>query len=255
MLSSLKYTIATTHGLSYPHIILSLPDFEVDRVHTHESRLESAVLHAGLEQLHSPTLASRSALAFYGIGAYYPGSESESCLKGDERIGVVLVISYNEASFGVTLLTRWLDGPLWGTLWPRRVSEELELGSRSARRRKDEDYWDAVRDVIEDFVEAGETVDRVMFLGSDARDKKLRDIVRDVVERHTPGDELKILGVDADADDGSDETLFAAARGAAMVARLGMVDGFDACIVPDRCERELEERELVLNKELDKSEL
>jgi hypothetical protein len=34
----------------------------------------------------------------------------------------------------------------------------------------------------------------------------------------------------------AEECLFCATRGAAVVARRGMVDGFNACLVPDWCE-------------------
>jgi hypothetical protein len=38
------------------------------------------------------------------------------------------------------------------------------------------------------------------------------------------------------AKEGSEDVLYVVARGAAVVTRRGMVHGFDACLVPDRCE-------------------
>jgi hypothetical protein len=65
--------------------------------------------------------------------------------------------------------------------------------------------------------------------------------------------------VGSDTKNGSVESLFAVARGAAMVARRGVVDGFDACIMPDHCERyekdKKKRKKVGIYKQLSKLEL
>jgi hypothetical protein len=251
MLSEIKGTVRARYGLAYPFIILSVPDFEADTGHIYKERFVVAAQHAGLELFMTVTLASRSALGFYGIGDYYeeePGYEQapDSCPPPDERIHVVLSVSYSDVSLGVTLLARWMGGGLWGTFWPQRLSENLHLGKDSLLREKNpEKYWEDVKRVIEDSVRKGESVDEVIFLGFEGGDaeEELRRIIRVVMERHKSEKELGL--VENYADNGG-ESLFAVARGAAMVARRGMVNGFDACLMPDRCEKDV----LVVKSEL-----
>jgi hypothetical protein len=71
-------------------------------------------------------------------------------------------------------------------------------------------------------------VDKVIFTGSHANDPGLRRIADGLLGRTTDFS----LG----AKEGSEDVLYFVARGAAVVARRGMVNGFDACLVPDRCE-------------------
>jgi hypothetical protein len=242
MLSEIKNTVHARYGLVYPFIILSVPDFEADTGHIYKKRFEVAAQHAGLELFMTVILASRSALVFYGIGDCYeeePGYEQapDSCPPPEKRIDVVLSVSYSDVSLGVTLLARWMGGGLWGTFWPQRLSENLNLGRDSVLREKNpEKYWGDVKRVIEDSVSKGESVDRVIFRGfqGDVAEEELRRIINVVIEKHKSKKELGL--VDSYTDNGG-ESLFTVARGAAMVARRGMVDGFDACLMPDYCEK------------------
>jgi hypothetical protein len=247
MLAEIKSTVKARYGLTYPFIVLSVPDFEADTGHIYKDRFELAAEHAGLELFLTVTLASRSALGFYGIGDCYEeetdGPDSY-CPPPEERIDVVLSISYSEVSLGVTLLARWMAGGLWGTFWPQRLSENLALGKGSPLRQQNpEKYWKDLKSVVEGSVKAGESVDRVIFLGFEGGDEEdeLQRIVRDVVEKHKS--DKGAPPVEGGTDTGSGESLFAVARGAAMVARRGMVDGFDTCIMPDSCEKDDGEEE------------
>lgn len=238
MLSQIKNTIISTHGLSYPYISLTVSDFEADTRNIFKDRFHIAAQDAGLELFQTVTLASRSALGFYGGMKFCHEHASEtdtSCLTNE-----VLSVSYSEVSLGVTLLTRWTEHPphMPGIFWPQRLSENLELGSESQLRRKDpETYWKAVKSAIEVAVGAGETVDQVIFLGSEAGSEDLRKLVGDVEREHRPEGKVELVRFET-KDDDLGQSLFAVARGAAMIAREGMVSGFDVCIVPDYCERD-----------------
>lgn len=73
-------------------------------------------------------------------------------------------------------------------------------------------------------------MDRIIFLGSRGDDEALRRLVKMiVVERR----DARVLVADERV---AEESLFVTASGIAVVARRGMVHGFDACIVPDWCE-------------------
>jgi hypothetical protein len=233
MLSDIKASINTVHQLKYPFITLSIPDFETDTGHLYALAFQIAAQEAGLEIFQSAKIASRSALAYYGIEDCYGPYENPDpgCPSADERVNVVLSVSYNGASLGVTLLTRWMTERRWrhwGTFWPARLSETPSLGGDSTLRFEDPDrYWDSIKDTIETSI-GSEKVDKVILIGSHANDPGLRRIVDG------------LLGTTKDfslgAKGGSEDALYFVARGAAVVARRGMVNGFDACLVPDRCE-------------------
>jgi hypothetical protein len=147
-----------------------------------------------------------------------------------ERVDVTLVVTYSEHSLGISLLTRWLNSKLWGPLWPQRVFEAAELGYEAPLRSLDpEEYWERVRQLIVDAIH-GEMVDRIFFLGSHGDDERLRKVVVTILEEYDGGKVIDITGGNAE------ECTFAAARGNAAVARRWMMHGFDACLVPDRCE-------------------
>jgi len=113
----------------YPFTPLSMPDFEADTGHIYKLPFQIAAQEAGLELFQSANIASRSALAYYGIEDCYGPYESPypGCPSADERVNVVLSVSYSGASLGVTLLTRWMTERMWGTFWPSRLSETPSL--------------------------------------------------------------------------------------------------------------------------------
>jgi hypothetical protein len=233
ILSDIKASVNAVHQLKYPFVTLSVPDFDADAGHKYALPFQIAAQEAGLELFLSANIASRSALAYYGIEDCYGPYENPDpgCPSADERVNVVLSVSYNGASLGVTLLTRWMIGRRWkgwGTFWPARLSETPSLGGDSPLRFEDPDkYWDSIKDAIETSI-GSEKVDKVIFIGSHANDPRLRRIVDGLLgtTKNFP------LG----AKEGSEDASFVVARGAAVIARRGMVHGFDACLVPDRCE-------------------
>jgi len=200
-------------------------------------------------------LASRSLLEVFDIidcDGSLPTPDPPCPSERKERVDVMLAVSYSEFSLGITLLTRWMDARLWGYVWPQRVSEVVELGYEAPLRLLDPDqYWEKVKTLIVDAVE-GESVDRIFFLGSHGDDEELRKAVRATLEEHSDGHAIDISGGTAE------ECTFIAARGGAIVARRGMRSGFDACLVPDRCEiDDVDEdgKEIEGKRENEKSEL
>jgi hypothetical protein len=232
MLFILKTGVQTTYHLSHSLLIISIPDLEADTGHIYKPLFVSAAQEAGFELLYPVKLASRSALSFYGIEDCYgsPWAPDPPCLPAEERFDVVLAIAYSDVSLGITLLTRWMGGTnLWGPMWPRRVKEAVDLGHEGLIRVRDpKRYWGEVKTLIVDSVQ-GESVDGVIFLGNQGDNEELRRAVRAVVEER--GDGQVVAATELVAE----ECLFVAARGAAVVARKGMVHGFDGCIVPDWC--------------------
>jgi hypothetical protein len=179
MLSDIKASINAVHQLKYPFITLSIPEIEAYTGHIYKLPFQIAAQEAGLELFQSAKVASRSALAYYGIEDCYGPYESPypGCPSADERINVVLSVSYNGASLGVTLLTRWMTERMWGTFWPAKLSETPSLGGDSPLRFEDPDrYWDSIKDTIETSIRS-ENVDTVIFTGSHANDPGLRRIV------------------------------------------------------------------------------
>lgn len=175
--------------LSYPYAIISIPDFEADTGNIYKDRFRIAAQQAALELLHPVKIASRSALTYYGIEDCHDSLENSDpyCLLSEERVDIVLSVSYNNASLGVTLFMRWMCS-IWGTFWPERLSESLDLGADSSLRLQDpEKYWIEVKDVIGKAIKA-ENVDRVVFLGSEAKQERLQRIVGEVLKEkgHEP---------------------------------------------------------------------
>jgi len=146
-------------------------------------------------------------------------------------------VTYNEVSFGITLLNRW-----FGMLIPDRVGENFNHGAGSLLRSEDEArYWDEVEGFIEDTI-ADNHVDHLMILGSHATDITLLNIISRILKRHGSS---KAWENRSPRSGGTEESLFAAARGDAQLARYGMIDGYDACLVPDTCEQPEPEQEFV----------
>ena len=173
---------------------------------------------------------SRAALEYYGIRDCFDDIPDDYCYgSSEEKINTVLAITYSGASLGVTSLTRWL-----GSLYPNRVSENFDHGAESVLRAGNpHQYWKDVKSFIEEGIE-NEKIDYLMMLGSHAMDPDLLRVIKEVFEaRGNMKPWMRYLAQLRDPD----EHLFAAARGAAETARVGMVNGFDACWVPDVCEQ------------------
>jgi len=80
-------------------------------------------------------------------------------------------------------------------------------------------------------------VNYLMLLGSDAEDERVRRVICEVCKEKGYSDTWRKYLRQTEAVDPGAE-LYLAARGAAKVARIGMVNGFDACWVPERCPKD-----------------
>lgn len=154
----------------------------------------------------------------------------------------MLVINFNKASFGVTLLTRWLGMPE-----PAFVSENTAHGAEASLRSSDPaTYWDEIREYINTAI-GTEQVGFLLILGTDAYDPEPLQIIRAIFEEHDfdlslmerydidPSDSSAVARLKADS-------LFAVARQVVKSARFGMETDFKACSVPDLCNRPDEEK-------------
>jgi hypothetical protein len=238
MLTELRSVIhssvpAITHNL----VILSYPDFEANTQQLYMSSFQIACQHAGLEEFsrHSQ-IASASVASYYDIPHCYDNDLTPSPYCDDtsgQKIDTALFMTYGRASFGTTLMTRWL----YGALYPLRVAENPDHGAASLSRLEDPDkYWGEIKTLVQEAV-LDERVDYLVLLGSDAEDERLRGVIREVCTEKGYGDIWqKYLRQTESLDPGAE--LYLAARGAAKLARIGMANGFDACWIPERCPKD-----------------
>ena len=233
MFYGLKTAIQKKQSLLFPLLIISIPDFEVDTRHVYKSFFKSLAERVGFKLLHSPMPASLRALEFYGIDDCWGSSSSPEppCPPKEERTDFVLTITYSNISLGVTLLTREALEYSWGTMWPQSVSEAVDLGRDALLREQEpKKYWGEIKNVILGTMKDADRVDSIIFLGSQGGDKELRKVVREAMDGHGKG---QVVATEAQ---NAEELLFIAARGSAAVARRGMIDGFNGCLVPNHCE-------------------
>lgn len=222
-----------THNL----VVLSYPDFEADTQQIYISSFQIACERAGLEEFsqHSQ-IASASAASYYEIPHCYDDDLTPGPYCNDssgQKVDTALVVTYGRASFGTTLMTRWL----YGALYALRVGENPNHGAASLLRVEDPDkYWGEIKTFVEEAV-LNDRVDYLVLLGSDTENESLRRVIREVCEEKGYGDTWRKYLRQPEAMDPGRE-LYIAARGAAKVARIGMVNGFDACLVPERCPKD-----------------
>jgi hypothetical protein len=238
MLLDLKnLTLAVQPSIVHNLVILSYPDFEAGTDHIYKDRFLIACDQAGLEQLSTISkVMSQATLEYYDIVNCEDGSLDPLCHgSSNEQISTVLTVTYNEASLGTTLLNRWL-----GMLIPYRVGENFNHGASSLLRSEDEvRYWEEVEGLIEEAIEDAR-VDHLMVLGSHATDINLLNVISKILERCGSG---KSWEKHSGRSGTVEECLFAAARGDAQIARRGMINGFDACLVPETCKQPEPEQE------------
>ena len=112
--------------------------------------------------------------------------------------------------------------------------ENFNHGANSSLRSMNAaKYWEEVDGLMEEAIE-DKHVDHLMILGSHATDADLLKAISETLKTRGNGKAWEEYFVRPGT---AEEYLFAAARGAAQIARYGMIDGFDACIVPETCER------------------
>lgn len=242
MMIDLKIQIESIHKLSYPLVFLSIPDMFVKSRRFADERFEKAAQAAGFEPFRGGQGSSRSALDYYKIEDcdedYVDPSSPYSCLPSVGRIDDVLTISFAGTNLGFTLHSRWNKSHrvMDGVVWPEKQEVDFELVFHSDLRIEDPQmFWEKIQKTIE-LVIGNHKLDRVILLGDFAKEVEFRRTVRDTLHNlghYTASKEISVPGTAMDFD----ESLYAAARGAANVARRGMIHGFVACIIPDWCER------------------
>ncbi|KAL2818071.1 hypothetical protein BJX63DRAFT_429395 [Aspergillus granulosus] len=209
MLSRIKSEILDTFDppLQYEGVFTTWPDFEANTGSLYSVRFRLACRQAGLEHLDGD-IVSYHALQYDGIA----GDQWD---EGDyETSGplAMLVVSYNTASLGISLITREA-----GMLWPRRLVDSPR--HRPALSHGSE-YWDNVKWLLEDVIQ-DETVDHILLLGSHAYDADLIQAVDDVIQSHGNINSSILGRYRSGISNMHDENLpvFTAARQAAVVAR------------------------------------
>ncbi|KAL4884226.1 hypothetical protein BJY04DRAFT_215655 [Aspergillus karnatakaensis] len=177
--------------LEHNDIFLTWPDFEAHTVVSYH-----ALEHDGIELDEFDLLLAQ--------GYDYESSGPKA----------MLVLSYNEASLGITLHTRVMGG-----VEPWRLAESPEYGA--SNNNGSGIYWDGVKKLIEDIIQE-KPVDHLLLLGSHAYNGEFIKTVGEVLETH-PNINSSILDRynSSKADTVLDEIvpLFMAARQAAKLAR------------------------------------
>ncbi len=240
LLTQVKAVLDTVDPpLRYNFVTLSWPDFEADTGHIYKDGFKVACQLAGLEEHYSVSqIASRLALRELGVEDDYDtddhvkdafgGSASNDPRGGDLRI---LSITYTRASLGITMLSR-----RHGMIWPTHVSENYNHGFDASLIHKNPTiYWSDVEKYIENAI-GTERIGNLIILGSHATDPQLLQLLTEIFGRKGSQNLIHQQEVERQPDYAT-RSLFAAARRAAKVARLGMMTGFDACLVPDECPR------------------
>ncbi|QKX60477.1 uncharacterized protein TRUGW13939_07622 [Talaromyces rugulosus] len=224
--------------LKYNHVLLSWPDFEYEFAHADRIHLASSL--AGLNDFHGHgSIASRFALAQEGVSkaCYDPEKDMDDtlCDPSLPNLPTILVVSYSTASLSLTLHTR-----LWGDMpWPERLMDSPALGASFANATSQGDpteYWIKVRESIASVI-GNATIDYILLLGSHARDPELLGAIKGVLDRCGnigPSIVDRYMEYRSSPDDET-SALFAAARGAAVNARIGMETGWKACDEPPWC--------------------
>jgi hypothetical protein len=244
MLSDLKSAAMDTLDppLLYNNVLLTWPDFVSE--YMYKDRFLLATYLAGLDQFRGRgNSVSNSVIRYEGVdvACYEEGRrpmEDECCDPSMPNLPVVLVVSYNAASLGVTLNTR-PDGDL---TMPARLAESPTLGAskglsaHATSMVESAKYWREVRECIASVI-GNSTIDYLILLGSNAQDPNLLQAIKNVIDSRDDID-LSILDrYTAPLSSGDDQNreLFTAARQTAIEARFGMKTGFHACIDPLWC--------------------
>lgn len=233
--------------LEYNNVLITWPDFVSE--YMYKDRFLLATYLAGLDQFRGRgNSVSSSAIRYEGVDVpcYEEGRrpiEEEFCDPSMPNLPVVLVVSYNAASLGVTLDTR-PDGDL---SMPARLTENLKLGADQALSANATNvvdyakYWRDVRECIASVI-GNSTIDYLILLGSNAREPDFLQAIKDVIDSR---EDIVLSVLDrytASLSSGEDQdrALFTAARQTAIEARFGMKTGFHACIDPPWCGKESE---------------
>ncbi|KAF2420214.1 hypothetical protein EJ08DRAFT_683428 [Tothia fuscella] len=223
MISSLMRTVRADHLAATEFVSVSRPDFDW-YPEMHHGRFTLATHNAGFRNFASyhDLLSSIAALWSFGL----LDCEDELC-EGEPRI---LVLHYSNSTLATTSMNSGNEH------YPCRAWNHIDLGASGALRMNDPNkYWMKVKQAIRDALapvcdgEGREPsnpahVDQVVVIGERAPEpeflRALQDIHGAMPRVHSTS---------------KSDHVFAAARGAAAQARLGMVDGFNGCIPNGWC--------------------
>ena len=163
--------------------------------------------------------ASQTALTFHGVQDCFVRLDEEPlpyCVDEDRRKDTVLVVSFGEFSLESSLITRdvvnFMELDRWRTY--------LELGAKDNLRLDDpKRYWEDVRKAIVETI-GKQVVGQVILIGDHTADFELRTILKDVLAAEGTVESLESL-LESEAPE-SGNSVFDAARGGAIVNRIGM---------------------------------
>ncbi|KAJ0426755.1 hypothetical protein BJY00DRAFT_306750 [Aspergillus carlsbadensis] len=228
MLSMIKSSVLNPLDppLKYNKVFLTVPDAPLKN-HMIVRRLELPCSLAGLDMLRG-SLASRQALRYDGVEDWDgPGIEPPAHIDFYYPRNI-LTISFNSASLGVSLSTRYLGGinPVKAFQSPRHGADKVHTIHG---------FWDEVQELLATTI-ADAPVDHILLIGSHSRERGLLQALTTVIEQSGNIDPSLLDRYRGNAsDDDRREALFAAANQATVSARMGMETNYQHCIAPDHC--------------------
>jgi hypothetical protein len=228
MLSDIKSSVLDPLDppLKYNKVFLSVPDTP-PVIYEIVNRFELPCSLAGLEML-GGDLASLHALTYDGVDDWWgPGIEPPAHIDFYYP-RTMLTISFNAASLGVSLSTRYLGGrdPIEAFQTPRHGADNIQ---------HIDGFWDEVQELLARTI-ADAPVDHILLIGLHAGEVGLVEALARAIERfgHIDPSLLDRYRGSASEDDRR-EALFGSANQATWSARSGMKSGYVFCIVPDHC--------------------
>ncbi|KAL2785091.1 hypothetical protein BJX66DRAFT_68086 [Aspergillus keveii] len=228
MLSDLKSSVLDPLDppLKYNKVFLSVPDAP-PFIYEIVNRFELPCSLAGLEML-GGDLASLHALKYDGVDDWWgPGNEPPAHIDFYYP-RMMLTISFNAASLGVSLSARYLGSrdPIEAFQSPRHGADHIQHING---------FWDEVQELLARTI-ADAPVDHILLIGSHAREVSLVEALARAIERSGDIDPSLLDRYQANAsEDDRREELFGSANQATWSARWGMKSGYSFCIVPDHC--------------------
>ncbi|MCJ1472718.1 hypothetical protein MMC13_001367 [Lambiella insularis] len=232
MIRQLKDTTEANLGIDVTKVILSYPTYLVKVNNEFIGNFRAACQLVGVQEFRASAIASLRVVELYGIRATGSDEEANGERPGPE-VENALVISYSDAGLEGSLLTGEA-----GVLFPHQAeSERFDLGAGSGLRTTNASaYWGALEEYVRKSISplAPNQVARLVLLGDRATDPMF---LRSLARLFTSNSLTKTEAYEWPAE----EHLFAAARGAAAVARVGLQSNWEYCIPLDYCARNPEE--------------
>ena len=228
MISQLKDKAESSLNFEIDKVILSFPTYLVNARDQYIGHFRAACQLAGVQEFGRSGIAARSVVQLYGIRGDGSDEEASGERPGPE-VNNVLFISYSSAGLEPSLLTGE-----FGVLFPNEAfPERLDLGANSALRKTNAFlYWKDVRGTIRRIIEplTPDQIERLVLIGDRATDPEFLQVLAKVFEFNS-------MVKPKTYQMSPDEHLFAAARGAAAIARVGLSTNWKACIPSDACLR------------------